>query len=107
MECLRFFIAIIIRHCTHSREDEHCSRYLSQLEMDTMDMINLKSREDILTKPIEVNIVYKCIAQEEIIFFETTDQDETTEKELWKRKVATRRAFPNDPPVNTVSCIYS
>ena len=32
---------------------------------------------------------------------------ETTEKELWKRKVEARNAIPNDPPVITVSCYYA
>ena len=45
-----------------------------------------KNREDILTKPIEVNTESTGIAQEEPIFFDPTDQQETTEKGLWKRK---------------------
>ena len=47
--------------------------------------IFLKIREDIPTKPIEVNSESPCIAQEEPVFFATTDQQETAEKELWKR----------------------
>ena len=78
--------------------------FLSQLEMDPNEKkIILKSREDIPTKPIEVNIESTGIAQEETVFFDPTDQLETTEKELWKRKEEARNAIPNDPPV-TVSC---
>ena len=47
------------------------------------------------------------IVQEEPVFFDTTDQQETTEKELWKRKEQVRNAIPNDPPVITVSCYYA
>ena len=64
----------------------------------------LEIREDIPTKPIEVNIESTGIAQEEPVFFDTTDQQKTTEKELWKRKEQVRNAIPNDPPVITVSC---
>ena len=38
------------------------------------------------TKPIEVNIESTGIAQEELVFFDPTDHQETTEKELWQRK---------------------
>ena len=58
--------------------------FLSRLEMDPNEKIILKIREDILTKSIEVNIETTGIAQEEPVFFDTTDQQETTEKEFWK-----------------------
>ena len=54
--------------------------FLSRLEMDPK--IILKIREDIPTKPIEVNIESAGIAQEETVFFDPTDQQETTEEEL-------------------------
>ena len=75
--------------------------------MDPNEKIILKVREDIPTKPIEVNIESTGIAQEESVFFDTTDQQETTEKELWKRKEEARNAIPTDPPVITVSCYYA
>ena len=82
--------------------------FLSLLEMDPNEKkIILKIREDIPTKPIEVNIESTGIAQEERVFFDPTDQLETTEKELWKRKEEARNAIPNDPPVITVSCYYA
>ena len=56
------------------------------LEMDPNEKIFLKIREDFPTKAIELNIYSTGIAQEEPVFFDTTDQQETTEKELWKRK---------------------
>ena len=52
--------------------------FLSRLEIDPNEKIILKIGEDIQTKPIEVNIESTGIAQEEPIFFDTTDQQETT-----------------------------
>ena len=67
----------------------------------------LKIRGDIPTKPIEVNIESTGIAQEEQVFLDTTDQQENTEKELWKRKEEVRNTIPTDPPAITVSCYYA
>ena len=78
--------------------------FLSRLEMDPNEKVILKIREDIPTKPIEVNIEPTGIAQEEPVFFDPTDQQETTGKELWKRKDEVRNAIPKEPPVITVSC---
>ena len=78
--------------------------FLSRLQMDLKEKIFLKIREDIPTKPVEVNIESTGIAQEEPVFVDTTDQEQTTEKQLWKRKEETRNAIPNDPSVITVSC---
>ena len=74
--------------------------------MDASERIKLKIREDIPTKPIEVNIEPTGIVQEDPVILDTTDQQETTEKELWKRKEQTHRAIPEDPTVITVSCYY-
>ena len=60
--------------------------FSSRLERDPSEKIILKIREDIPTKPIEMNIESTGIAQEETVFFGTTDQQQTTKKELWKRK---------------------
>ena len=81
--------------------------FLSRLEMDPNEKIILKIREDIPTKPIEVNIESTGIALEETVFFDSSDQQQTTEKELWKRKEEAQNAIPNDLPVITVSCYYA
>ena len=81
--------------------------FLSRLEMDPNEKVILKIREDIPTKPIEVNIESTGIAQEEPVFFDHTDQQETTEKELSKRKDEVRNAITKEPPVITVSCYYA
>ena len=54
-----------------------------------------------------MNIKSTGIAQEEAVFFDTTNQQETTEKELRKRKDEARNAIPTDPPVITVPCYYA
>ena len=76
--------------------------FLSRLDMDPNEKVILEIREDIPTKPIEVNIEYTGIAQEEPVFSDPTDHRETTERELWKRKEEARNAIPNEPPVITV-----
>ena len=81
--------------------------FLSRLQMDPNEKRILKIREDIPTKPIEVNIESTGIAQEEQVFLDTTDQQETTEKELWKRKEEVRNTITTDPPLITVSCYYA
>ena len=54
-----------------------------------------------------MNIESTGTAQEEPVFFDTTDQQETREKILWKHKEQVRNAIPNDPPVITVSGYYA
>ena len=81
--------------------------FSSRFEMEPNEKIFLKVREDIPTKPVEVNFESTGIAQEEQVFHDPTNQQETTEKELWTRKEEARNAIPNDPPVITVSCYYA
>ena len=50
--------------------------------MDPNEKIILKIKEDIPTKPIEVNIESTGIAQEETVFFDPTDRLETRERTL-------------------------
>ena len=61
--------------------------FLSRLEMDPNEK-KIKIRED-LTKLIELNIESTSIAKEEPVSFDTTDQQEATEKEHWKCKEET------------------
>ena len=81
--------------------------FLTRLEMNPNEKIFLKIREDISTKTIEVNIESTGIAQEEQVFHDPTDQQETTEKELWILKNEAGNAIPNDLSVITVSSYYA
>ena len=71
--------------------------FLSRLEMEPNEKIFLKIREDIPTKPIEVNIESTGIAQEEPVFFDLTDGLEATKKELWKRKRRSTKYYTYRP----------
>ena len=81
--------------------------FLSRLEMNPNEKTILKIREDIPTKPVEVNIEFTGITQEEPVFSDTTDQEQTTEQELWKRKEDARNVIPKEPPLITVSSFYA
>ena len=81
--------------------------FLSCLEVDPKEKKVSKIRYDIPTKLFEVNIESTGLAQEEPVFFDTADQQETTEKELWEPKEEVRNAVPNDSPVITVSSYYA
>ena len=75
--------------------------------MDPFEKIKLKNWEAIPTKLIGVTIESKGIAQENLLFFATVDQHETSEREFWKCKEEISRAIPKEPPVTTVSCCYA
>ena len=81
--------------------------FIPRFKMNPNKKTIIKISEDIPKEPIEMNIESTCIAQEEAVFSDTTDQQETTEKDFWTRKEEARNAIPNDPPVITVSCYYA
>ena len=64
--------------------------FSSSSEMDPTERIISKNIEDITRRPIELKIESTCISQEEPVFFDTTNSQETTEKENWKHKRQTR-----------------
>ena len=53
--------------------------YLSRLEVDPKDKVILAIREDITTKPVEVNFQSNRVAEEEQICFKE-DNDETEQE---------------------------
>ena len=78
-----------------------------RLEVNPIEKFFFKIREDSPANSTAVNIKSTGIAQEEPDFFHTTDQHDTTEKELWKREEEARNAIPNNPSVITMSCYYA
>ena len=70
--------------------------FLSRLEMDPNEKLILKIRKDIPTKPIEVNIESTGIAQEETVNFDSTDQQETTEKKFGNVKKKHETPYPTN-----------
>ena len=79
---------------------------LSRLERDPNEKRVLKVIEDVPTQPIELIIEPKGFSREELVFFDTTDQHEETEKQFLKRTEETRPSMPTDPSIITVSCHY-
>ena len=66
--------------------------YLSRMEMDPKEKLVLKIREDVETRPIEVNVQSAGVSEEEQIFF--TEDDGETEAQIWERK---NKAVPIQP----------
>ena len=60
--------------------------FLTRFQIDPNEKIILKIKEEIPTKPFEVNIESTGIAQEKPVFFDTMDQHETTKKNFGNLK---------------------
>ena len=54
------------------------------MEMDPTEKLVLIIREDVETRPIEVNVQSAGVSEEEQIFF--TEEDNETEEQIWERK---------------------
>ena len=57
--------------------------YMSRMEMDPTEKLVLKIREDVETRPIEVNVQSAGVSEEHIFF---TEEDNETEEQIWERK---------------------
>ena len=67
--------------------------FLSRLELKVRERIRLKVREDVQTTPIEVTTSSSGVAHEEqFLFTQTEDQDETEEQILQKKKQSHEKA---------------
>ena len=106
MPVILYYNLTLLLHTFHRKRIPQ-QIFLSRLEKDPNEKLIFKIREDIPTKPIEVSSESNSITQKEPIFFDPTDQQETTEQELWMRKNEARNAILNDPPVIRVSCYYA
>ena len=60
----------------------------------------MKSREDVQTVPIEINVQSAGVSQEEQIFY--TNDDDETEEQFWARKEAIRKNPPIEEPAVTI-----
>ena len=54
------------------------------METDFKEKLVLKIREDLETKPIEVNVQSAQVAEDEQVFF--TKHDDETEAQIWERE---------------------
>ena len=57
--------------------------YLSGVKMDPNEKLILKIREDVGTRPIEVNVQSAGLSEEQVFF---TQEDNETEERIWERK---------------------
>ena len=61
------------------------------MEMDPTEKLVLKIREDVETRPIEVNVQSDGVSEEEQVFF--TEEDSETEKQIWERKQQSKKGL--------------
>ena len=59
--------------------------------MDPTEKLVLKIREDVETRPIEVNVQSARVSEEEQVFF--TEEDSETEQQIWERKQQSKKGF--------------
>ena len=72
--------------------------FLSRLDLDPKEKIQLLIRDDIQTSPIEVYIQSSNVAEEEQFYFLPEDDIET-EEQIWERKQRARKTMlENDTP---------
>ena len=72
------------------------------MEADSRDKLVMKIREDVQTLPIEINLQFAGVTQEEQIFY--TNDDDETEEQYWTRKEAIRRnPAIDEPTIKTLS----
>ena len=65
------------------------------MEMDPTEKLVLNVREDVETRPIEVNVQSAGVSQEEQIFF--TEEDNETEEQIWEQKKQSKKyRFPKE-----------
>ena len=77
--------------------------YLSRVELDPKEKLVLKIREDVETRPIEVNIQSAGVSEEEQVFF-TEDEDET-EAQIWERKKQGRNRLIDQEAIIQIDAI--
>ena len=65
--------------------------YLSRMEMDPTEKLVLKIREDVETRPIEINVQSAGVSEEEQVFF--TEEDNKTEQQIWERKQQSKKGL--------------
>ena len=70
-------------------KNNRAADYLSRMEMDTSEKLVLKIRENVETRPIEVNVQSAGVSEEEQVFF--TEEDNETEQQIWERKQQSKK----------------
>ena len=76
---------------------------MSRMEMDPIEKLVLKIREDVDTRPIEVNVQSAGVSEEEQIFF--TEEDNETEEQIWERKKQSKKGLMVPETKNHIDAI--
>ena len=63
--------------------------YLSRMEMDPTEKVVLKIREDVETRPIEVNVQSAGVSEEEQVFF----TENSVQEQIWERKQQSKKGL--------------
>ena len=92
---------LIIAHipCKNNRAAD----YPSRMEMDPTEKLVLKIREDVETRPIEVNVQSAGVSEEEQVFF--TEEDNETEQQIWERKQQSKKGLMVPETVTQIDAI--
>ena len=61
------------------------------MEMDPTEKLVLKIREDVETRPIEVNVQSAGVSEEKQVFF--TEEDDETEQQIWERNQQSKKGL--------------
>ena len=77
--------------------------YLSRMEMDPTEKLVLKKREDVETRPIEVNVQSAGVSEEEQVVF--TEEDNETEEQIWERKKQSQKGLKVPEPIIQIDAI--
>ena len=70
---------------------------LSRMEMDPIEKLIPKMREDVETRPIEVNVQSAGVSEEEQVFF--NEEGDETEEQTWERKRLSKEGHKVDETV--------
>ena len=65
--------------------------YLSRMKMSRTETLVLKIREDVETRPIEVDVQSAGVSEEEQVFF--TEEDSEKEEQIWERKLQSKKGL--------------
>ena len=67
------------------------------MEMDPNEKLILKIREDVETRPIEVNVQSAGVSEEDRVYF--TEEGDETEEQIWERKRLSKERHKVDETV--------
>ena len=73
------------------------------MEMDPKEKLFLKKREDVETRPIEVNVQSAGLSGDEQVF--STEEGDETEEQIWERKRLSKEGHKVDETVIQIDAI--